>query len=171
MRQSVHKSSQKKDTHTNCNGHKKESASTATVQRHCTTAAMCINSQTHTYTVERMGLCDINRISSSSLNCAVALFHRHVNRNPIHQVGQTRTRTLRTCTPFICGDKDRFQFPHLILYMTQQPGRERNLWTGRDYKNHTANYSAEMFFSLTFSNLTGCYFLHWLYLNNNGLTY
>lgn len=38
-----------------------------------------------------MGLCDINRISNSSLNSTEALFHEHVNRNFIHQVGQVHT--------------------------------------------------------------------------------
>lgn len=40
-----------------------------------------------------MGQCDINRISSSSLNSGVALFHTHVNRNLIHQVGQVHTHS------------------------------------------------------------------------------
>lgn len=53
---------------------------------------LLVFTQTHTRSKE-WALSDINRISSSGLNSAVALFHMKLNRSPIHQVGLAHTHT------------------------------------------------------------------------------
>lgn len=124
-----------KHTHTeHCKLDKRNLWLTATMQQHYNGRYVC---HKHTHRVKRMGLCDINRISNSSLNSTVALFHEYVNSNLIYQDLSAHTHTH---THLICGDKDRFQSPHLILYMTQQPSKERNWWTQlfwKECKNQT----------------------------------
>ena len=103
---------------------------------------LCVFTQTHTYTFKRMGLCDINRISSSSLNSAVALFHTHVNRNPIHHVGQARTHA----HAHYSWRKTKTDFSLLILFFTWPSSQAKTEiyrlnYVVKDCKNHTKVYS------------------------------